>query len=176
MTPKVGSQNYYYGFLILVSLLVRKADSFVMSGLRVEVGKHGRKIRCALVTCVLFMLSWSTHSTIAEERTYNFNIPATDAATALNRFAEQTGAILLFPYDKAEALRSNAVVGQYNLQNALDILLEDTGLSGGLSEKQMIRVSMVEADHSDKGEREMNLKEKHSFGIMEPLVVDIRGQ
>ena len=39
----------------------------------------------------------------SDEPVYDIDIPAMNAAQALNRFAEQTGAIMLFSYDLASA-------------------------------------------------------------------------
>jgi outer membrane receptor protein involved in Fe transport len=64
-----------------------------------------------------------------------------NAAEALNRFAEQTGAIMLFPYDLASARQANAVSGRYTLLEGLDLLLQDTGLSGGLTDKRVVNIS-----------------------------------
>jgi hypothetical protein len=46
-----------------------------------------------------------------------------NAAQPLNRFAEQTGAIMLFSYDLANARRTSAVRGHYTLLEGLELLL-----------------------------------------------------
>lgn len=79
-----------------------------------------------------------------DEPLYDIEIPSSNAADALNRLAEQTGAIMLFPYDLAEDRRANRVVGRYTLLDALDLLLKGTGLSGGLSDKRAIEISLDE--------------------------------
>lgn len=98
----------------------------------------------------------------AGEPLYDVDIPSMNAAQALNRFAEQTGAIMLFPYDLASALRANAVRGRYTLLEALDLLLRGTGLSGGLSDKRVVSISRVEDRQRDGGEGAVR-KQKESL-------------
>jgi outer membrane receptor protein involved in Fe transport len=69
--------------------------------------------------------------------------------------AEQTDAIMLFPYDLAEARQANAVLGRFTLMDALSELLNDTGLSSGLSDKRVIQIALDEHDDRKKGEGEM---------------------
>src|SRR6185295_6252025 len=57
--------------------------------------RHG--VTSALCLCLLSMMFCEVAR--ADEPLYDIDIPATNAAQALNRFAEQTGAIMLFPYD-----------------------------------------------------------------------------
>jgi iron complex outermembrane receptor protein len=78
-----------------------------------------------------------------------------NAAEALNRFAEQTGAIMLFPYDLASTRRANAVSGRYTLLKGLDLLLRDTGLSGGLSNKRVVNISPAGDAQRPSGEKVM---------------------
>jgi iron complex outermembrane recepter protein len=77
----------------------------------------------------------------AGEPIYELDIPSMNAAQALNRFAEQTGAIMLFSYDLANARRTSAVRGRYTLLEGLELLLRGTGLSGGLSDKRVVNIS-----------------------------------
>jgi len=93
----------------------------------------------------------------ADESVYEINIPAMNAAEALNRFAEQTGTIMLFPYDLASARQANAVSGRYTLLEGLELLLQDTGLSGGLSDKRVVNIS-----HQGNGQR--NKREGDDMG------------
>jgi outer membrane receptor protein involved in Fe transport len=94
---------------------------------------------------------------------YDIDIPSLNAAEALNHLAEQTGAIMLFPYDLAETRQANAVVGRYTLMDALSELLKDSGLSSGLSDKRVIQIALDEPIERKKGEVEM-ATEKVPFG------------
>ena len=120
----------------------------------------GRRLHYLVVSLMFVLLPGLTgvaqaqsDSNGTEEPLYDIDIPQLDAAEALNRFAEQTGAVMLFPYDLAQARMANAVRGRYTLVAALEALLEDTGLTGGLSDKRVIQISTSEADVR-RGERE----------------------
>lgn len=89
------------------------------------------------------------------EQLYDIDIPSLNAAEALNRLAEQTGAIMLFPYDLAEARQANAVSGRYTLMAALSEMLKDSGLSSGLSDKRVIQIALDEPVERKKKEGEM---------------------
>jgi len=91
----------------------------------------------------------------SDEQLYDIDIPALNAALALNRLAEQTGAILLFPYDLAEARQANALKGRYTLMDALDSLLQGSGLSGGLSDKRAIQITLDEVSERNNEEGSM---------------------
>jgi len=86
---------------------------------------------------------------------FDIDIPSLNAAEALNRLAEQTGAIMLFPYDLAEARHANAVLGRFTLLDALSELLEGSGLSSGLSDKSVIQIALNEPIDSNQEEGEM---------------------
>lgn len=98
-----------------------------------------------------------------EEPVYEINIPAQNVANALEQLADQTGAITLFPYDLTQALQANAVVGSYTLPAALDLLLKNTGLSGGLTEKRVISISTIEATARTDEEEPMEITKKRGF-------------
>ena len=66
----------------------------------------------------------------AQSESYNLNIEATDAVTALNLLALQTETPLLFDYNQVKKFRVNSLAGNYTLQQALNLILKDTGLSG----------------------------------------------
>lgn len=86
----------------------------------------------------------------ADETLHDIDIPQLNAAEALNRLAEQTSAVMLFPYDLAEARQANAVSGRYTLMEALEVLLEGTGLSGGLSDRRVIQITRSETQPKDE--------------------------
>ncbi len=114
----------------------------------------------------------------AGEPVFEIDIPAGNAADALNRLAEQTGAILLFPYDLAEARQANAVVGRYTLLQALSALLKDSGLSGGLSDRRVIQIVVDEMstttnETSTGGEQAMNATKK--AGLLAIIVGALSG-
>jgi iron complex outermembrane receptor protein len=68
------------------------------------------------------------------------NISSSNAAEALNLLAEQTEALLIFPYDIAESRTAKAVNGNYSIKEALDLILNDSGLIAEISVRGVIRV------------------------------------
>jgi iron complex outermembrane receptor protein len=131
------------GFLLFASLLTREAalkerESAFSSG-RERRGKHGTSV--GTIGVLLLLSTMLCGAARAEEPVYEIDIPSMNAAQALNRFAEQTGAIMLFSYDLASARRTNAVRGRYTLLEGLELLLRGTGLSGGLSDKRVVNIS-----------------------------------
>ena len=57
-----------------------------------------------------------------------FSIPATSADSGLKLYAKQAGRQVLFPYDLLSRYTTNAVQGYYGVDEALQVLLNDTGL------------------------------------------------
>jgi iron complex outermembrane receptor protein len=80
----------------------------------------------------------------ANEKIHNIKIPKQNAVKALEELALQTNSITLFPYDLASTIMTNPVDGQYTLLQALNLLLQDTGLDGGISDKRVISIKPLE--------------------------------
>jgi len=112
-----------------------------------------------LVLCTVLDLSaLQSHAQLNpdfEQALHDIDIPALNAAEALNRLAEQTSTILLFPYEVAKIRQANALVGRYTMVDALDNLLQGSGLSGGFSEKRVIRISLDEEEQRTDEEGSM---------------------
>lgn len=141
------------GFRLLAGLIADEAaprgrKSSFSSG-RVVRGKRAGAAGACLLAAMMFC-----GVVRADELVYDLDIPPLDAAQALNRFAEQTGAITLFPYDLASSKCANAVHGRYTLSRGLDLLLRGTGLSGGFSDNNVVSISHVE-NAQRKGEGAM---------------------
>ncbi|WP_375279100.1 STN domain-containing protein, partial [Pseudoalteromonas marina] len=69
-----------------------------------------------------------------------FNIPRQRADLSLINFAEQADITLLFPLDKIQQLQTNTIAGEYSIINALQILLDGTGLRPQVSEDGQISI------------------------------------
>ena len=83
---------------------------------------------------------------------YDLDLHTRSVADALNGLSEQTGVPVVFPYDLVKNRTANPAVGRYTLQEALDELLKDTGLSGGLSDKGVVTVSLARSATPTSGE------------------------
>ena len=83
-------------------------------------------------------------------KTYDFNIPSQDIESALSTLAEQTSAMLLFPYETVQLEQSNPVVGTCTINDALLIMLQGTSLAGDLTEGGVITISQNGPNKDDE--------------------------
>jgi len=158
--------NQYCGFSLLVGHLTDetavKAQKLYLHGGRIMEGIAARLVRRVCMLAILFALtlaaSWCQADQRSDERLYDIDIPALNAAQALNLLAEQTGAILLFPYDVAKVRQANAVAGRYTLIESLGLLLRGSGLSGGLSDKRAIQITLDEVAERTQQEGSTTVK------------------
>lgn len=95
--------------------------------------------RCVLTVCLALCLCGAAKTD--DELEYDIDIPPLTVDAALNTLAQQTSIQLLFPFDLVKALDANPVVGRYTLMEALELLLRDTGLSGGLTESGVMTIT-----------------------------------
>ena len=161
------TNNYFYGFFSLTCYIDIEAATKVLiqnrcSGQLVgqKQGEWGRnctygRLRVLRAVIVLLMLSSAISSYAGDakqdlDRKYDIDVPAFNAAKALNKLAEQTDSVLLFPYKAAKARQANAVAGHYTLTEALSLLLQGSGLSGGLSKNGAIQISLVENERLNR--------------------------
>lgn len=82
------------------------------------------------VLTLLLLIGWRAS---AAELTKHFNLPSQDLSSALLEFNRQSGVQTLFGYDESESavidtIRTGSVVGDFTAQEALDRLLDGTGL------------------------------------------------
>ena len=105
-------------------------------------------------------------SSADQPREQDFNIPQQSVQTALDSLATQANVFLLFPFDQVIAIDANAVQGTYSIQQALDILLQNTGLTGDLTEGGVIAISQTgeiasATENNGKGKRMNTNKRKN---------------
>ena len=79
-----------------------------------------------------------------------FDIPRQRADLALIAFAEQADRTLLFSYDAARARTANRLVGQYEMAEALELLLAGTGLSVSIGRDGQLRVIEIPALNEER--------------------------
>ena len=77
-----------------------------------------------------------------QQKMYQVNIVAGTVAESLNQLSEQINVPVFFSYTIVKAKQANAVSGQYTLQEVLQIMLQGTGLYGGLSDTGVLTVSL----------------------------------
>jgi len=124
------------------------------------------KALARIVLAVALSLLPAGLSSADQPRKLNFNIPQQSVQTALDSLATQANVFLLFPFDQVIAIDANAVQGTYSIQQALDILLQNTGLSGDLTEGGVIAISQAgeiasATENNGKGKRMNTNKRKN---------------
>jgi len=101
---------------------------------------------------------------------YHFSLERQNAADALIELSQTSGLLVLFPYDVAKGITANPVNGSFNITEALQRLLGDTGLSGSLTKNGVLAISYMPPEKPRqkiiKGEPEMNTKK----GLMAGLI------
>jgi len=115
----------------------------------------------------LTALSLSSHA--SETGSYQLDLPAQSCAESLTRLSEIADVMLLFPAKIAENIRANPVKGRYTLVEALDIMLDGTGLVGSFSDKNVLMISVDESKAVNK-EKAMNTKKSLLSAIVGVLV------
>lgn len=84
--------------------------------------------RGTALAAVLLILAAGTASARTGDQVFTFNIPAENAAKALNDFARQANLQIMFPYDLAARHTAPAISGQFTRADVLARLLDGTGL------------------------------------------------
>lgn len=120
--------------------------------------------------CVGVVLA-TTNVAFAESRAerYDIHIVEVRLGAALTALALQTDKQLFFPYDLADAQGVHPVSGNYTVDEALDLMLRDTGFSGGLTDSGVITISRV-ASTDSKGRAVKFRDEKSSYNKRKGLL------
>ena len=167
---QIGS-GIYCGFPLLVCYMCGKAATTGLANVSCnrEIRRGIRAERCsrARIQAVGVALLMASQAVLAQEPLYDIDIPSLNAAEALNELAEQTGAVMLFPYDLVVIRQANAVVGRFTLTGALDAILEGSGLSGGLSDRRVVQILIEE--NTVVGQREASIEAPINQGETEML-------
>ncbi len=109
------------------------------------------------------MACFAAHAQSDNDR-FDVRIEGGELGFVMENFHEQTGALLLFSNDLVKIDGINPVEGRYSMQEALDIMLQGTGLSGGLTEHGMIFITRNNEANALIGENaEMNTNLKKSL-------------
>ncbi len=78
----------------------------------------------------------------------SFDIPSQPLDSALTELADRAGLKLLYRADTARQARSHKVAGNYTPQQALDIMLHDTGLSYRLTDDGVVTIEKPRTEFS----------------------------
>lgn len=129
-----------------------------------------------ILILALIVVLLSTRTAKSEDKEYQFNVPSQSLAAALELLAEQSNSISFFRYNLVESKQSNDVIGRYSLPDALSIMLSGTGLSGGLSNRRVIKVSQIDtSNHSNNEDETLKTKKFKKTSIVAAFIAAIAG-
>lgn len=102
----------------------------------------------------LLLLSNSLLSQAAER--YQFNLPAMNAASALDKLADISGYSLIYPFGDSTVIITNPLSGTYTLEGALTALLLNTPLNATATKKRVIAVSSILKNNNEPPKNKTN--------------------
>jgi len=113
-----------------------------------------------LLVCVPVFFCRVHASSEEADVVYFFDIRVQSLGQSLGELSEITKRSFLFPYDLVDKKEGNPVRGQFTAQQALDLLLVNTGFVGQLSEKNVFLVKLLSeaSTYRSEGENRMNKK------------------
>jgi len=105
-----------------------------MRPIKRQVNKALIVINLLSFCCFVFNVEATENNKINEK--YEFNIPVQSLSQSLNELSDIAKISFLFPYDLVVNKTGSSVKGRYNVQQALTVLLSNSGLEGELSDKK----------------------------------------
>lgn len=128
-----------------------------------------RLLLAGTMVCLLCGAGWADR-----DKSWAFDIPRQNVGTALSALAQQTGTQLLFPYDAVTSQEANPLTGRYTLDEALEIMLRGTGLTGGITGSGVIAISLeTSATSQDQGDDMEREKKKGILAGLTSVVLSI---
>jgi len=115
----------------------------------------------ASISCLIVVANGSLAN--ADEVLFEFSIEQMPVADALQELAVTVHAPLLFPYDQVDDTRANELQGSYTLSEALEVLLQGTGLSGDLTDGGVISIRSNTELQDSSTEDQMKLPFKNAL-------------
>lgn len=123
-----------------------------------------KALRKKTLLVALFTLACEANATNKEDKpVYLFEIPVQSLGLSLGTLSEITERNFLFPYDLVENEKGNPVQGRFTAQQALDVLLNGTGLEGQLSDKRVFLIKPLSETPVDNDSEGDTMKTKKSL-------------
>ncbi len=120
--------------------IVQSSLIFVSEKLTVEVVEQP-KFNSASVAAMLSVACVPYVQSAELAHTIPFNIPQQRADLSLTQFAEQADLTLIFSLDKVSGTTANKLTGNYSVEQAIELLLENTDLIATLSEEGLLSIN-----------------------------------
>jgi TonB-dependent receptor len=110
------------------------------------------------IFCIIMLFSLPSWVQAKDElEKITFNIPRQRADLSLIKFAEQADITLLFPLNKIANKQTNRLSGYYSVMDALNHLLNDTGLKTDISESGQLSI-LIDPNFKNKRDIAQNYK------------------
>lgn len=117
------------------------------------------------IILILTLCSLQVHAANGpDEEKRTFNIPQQRADLSLTQFAEQADLTLIFRFNSAKEKSTNKLEGRYVVDEAIKILLADTGLIPVFSDQGLL-MSVSDEESASKGDQ-MDIKKKAGFAAL----------
>jgi len=92
---------------------------------------------------IFSLLFWVNAWVCQAAERYHFDLPAINAAAALDKLADISKYSLIYPFDDSVTVITNPLFGSYSLADALEILLLNTPLGAISTKKRVIAVYSI---------------------------------
>jgi TonB-dependent receptor len=96
-------------------------------------------IVCCLILCLISQVLWAQSKQIFQ----NFNIDSSNADVSLIEFAKQADLTIIFPYEKVQSRRANALKGIFTIEQGITRLLENTGLVASFERDGVVTIKRI---------------------------------
>lgn len=109
----------------------------------------------------------------AAEPTINFDIPRQNAGDALPAFGQQADISVVYQYDRIKNHETNPLRGEFTLPEAVEILLEDSGLTSHFEGGRHLIITTLENNREGQAMNVMN--EKPARNLLAALIGALLG-
>ncbi len=113
---------------------------------------------------VIFILTLTAKTAYAIEPTILFNIPRQNAGDALPAFGLQADISVIYQYDLVKRHETNRLRGEYTIPEAMDILLENTGLEASFENGRHLIV--IKVNNQERQEKMAKNPKKNILAAM----------
>jgi TonB-dependent receptor len=94
---------------------------------------------CWIVLCLHSQLLWAQ----SKQTFQDFNIGSGYADVSLIEFAKQADLTIIFPYEKVQSRRANALEGSFTIEQGISELLENTGLAASFERDGVVTIKRI---------------------------------
>lgn len=121
------------------------------------------RIVISLLSLCLLTVQLQAEEMNNANNTYKFDIPVQSLSHSLNKLSDIAKISFLFPYDLVVNKSGRAINGIYTTQQALNLLLKDTGLTGELSDKGAFLIKPLSPDNNNENLGNSKMKTKKTL-------------